>query len=1150
MNKKITILLVVLVVSVSNIYAQQQFPKIFPNPNSTGYSKYGYSQADSGFLFTKRDTFVAKFPTLILHNDNKFYYSLGNGGSWQLVSSNGSSTEELCPPGWGDFGNNGDVITDQQDLMNILNTFQKKIVGKEDIDDENPINYFYNGGLTFQNLDSTVRDVMQVDYSNGSNFTTYNNRNNLMLQMNRISNFDASGIYGGIWRFNAATTGTHPSTPGSGFMIMTNFNDTNYANAGDNRMQVAFLKQTNKIYIRSYDGGSGTYGTWHNALDSVEAYSLFLMSTGVPILDGSLNIKSKAATPASPLSGLTLYVDGSNNFNYIKTDGLKFKLDLSTMVANTTVDVTQITTQGNTFNGINQLVKLNSSGYFPTIDGRNLTNLDIQNLSLGSGTARQVVSVNNAGTGVSWRSLALADISDDGDMALQTKTAVDIRGGVVYGLTRLAAPVATSGTNNNDIWINNSTNNLSFRIGSTDYKALTAENNLSGLTSTSTARTNLGITTWASNLVATTNPSAIRYIRINADNTVSLLDAATFLSAIGGSGGGGSGDMLAATYDPANIAQQVLGTTATQTVTNKNLTSGTNTFPTLNQNTTGSAAKWTTARNLAGNSVDGSANIAFTNAFIVQGTSDAGLTGAQFLGALGTGIVKNTTTTGVLSIATAGTDYLTPTGSGTGLSGVALLGSNNTFTGTNTFNNDIGGTKWSIFNSTGRIVLDNSSISSDGSGALTAISFIGALTGNASTATTWATGRTVSITGDLAYTSGSLNGSGNVTGTGTLATVNSDVGTYTNSTVTVNAKGLITAISSGSTPEVPLTFSSGLTRSSNTITNDLITGKAGGQTIVGDINAGGNLILTSTSNATKGFIYLGAATTTAYDGTNGRFGIGTGTPSSFLHVVGTTEQVRFGYDAGDYMTISVASTGAVTFDNVGSTNTFTFSRSLITSSGIQTNSAGTGASFAIPSGTGANTTTNSNIIFGGAATVSYRGNMRGSTTASLSANHSFANMVMGVVNATGAATGTHAVGTNLAIKAPTFTSGGATLTDFSSLYIDAAPTGGTNNWAMHIAAGNIKIFGKIVYDATLTASGTTGNQTINKPSGTVNIAAAGTSVVVTNSLITTSSLVRAWVMTNDANKSYVYAVVPASGSATIYVTAPAAEIKVGFVVEN
>lgn len=67
----------------------------------------------------------------------------------------------------------------------------------------------------------------------------------------------------------------------------------------------------------------------------------------------------------------------------------------------------------------------------------------------------------------------------------------------------------------------------------------------------------------------------------------------------------------------------------------------------------------------------------------------------------------------------------------------------------------------------------------------------GSITGNAGTATALATGRTISITGDMTYTSGSFDGTGNVTGTGTLATVNSNVGTYTK--ITINAKGLATA---------------------------------------------------------------------------------------------------------------------------------------------------------------------------------------------------------------------------------------------------------------------------------------------------------------------------------------------------------------------
>lgn len=51
------------------------------------------------------------------------------------------------------------------------------------------------------------------------------------------------------------------------------------------------------------------------------------------------------------------------------------------------------------------------------------------------------------------------------------------------------------------------------------------------------------------------DPSAITFPRVNADNSVSLLDAATFRTAIGA--GTGNGDMLAATYDPAGGAVQV-----------------------------------------------------------------------------------------------------------------------------------------------------------------------------------------------------------------------------------------------------------------------------------------------------------------------------------------------------------------------------------------------------------------------------------------------------------------------------------------------------------------------------------------------------------------------------------------------------------------
>ena len=62
----------------------------------------------------------------------------------------------------------------------------------------------------------------------------------------------------------------------------------------------------------------------------------------------------------------------------------------------------------------------------------------------------------------------------------------------------------------------------------------------SGASTPAGARTNFGATTVGSNLFTLANPSAVTYMRINADNSVSTLDAATFRTAIGAGTGNGT----------------------------------------------------------------------------------------------------------------------------------------------------------------------------------------------------------------------------------------------------------------------------------------------------------------------------------------------------------------------------------------------------------------------------------------------------------------------------------------------------------------------------------------------------------------------------------------------------------------------------------
>jgi hypothetical protein len=93
-----------------------------------------------------------------------------------------------------------------------------------------------------------------------------------------------------------------------------------------------------------------------------------------------------------------------------------------------------------------------------------------------------------------------------------------------------------------------------------------------------------------------------------------------------------------------------------------------------------------------------------------------------------------------------------------------------------------------------------------------------------------------------------------------------------------------------------------------------------------------------------------------------------------------------------------------------------------------------------------------------------------------------------------------------------------------------------------------QLWARVNSPSTVTPSGTTGAQTINQRSGSVNFAAGSSSLTVTNSLVTAESVVIATVGANDTTMKSV-AVATTDGSFTLHANAaPTSETRVNWLV--
>lgn len=213
----------------------------------------------------------------------------------------------------------------------------------------------------------------------------------------------------------------------------------------------------------------------------------------------------------------------------------------------------------------------------------------------------------------------------------------------------------------------------------------------------STGRTSLGGTTVGQNMFTLTNPSAITFPRFNADNTISALTASAFRTAIGAGTGdgtvtsvtgtspvvssGGTTPAISLASGYGDTQNPYASKTANWFLAAPNGSAGAPTFraivaadiPTLNQNTTGTAA------NVTGVVAVANGGSGQTTAQAAMNTFAGAVTSGQYLRGNGTNVVmsaiqpadvptlnQNTTgtaanVTGVVAIANGGTGQTTQT---------------------------------------------------------------------------------------------------------------------------------------------------------------------------------------------------------------------------------------------------------------------------------------------------------------------------------------------------------------------------------------------------------------------------------------------------------------------------------------------------------
>ena len=482
-----------------------------------------------------------------------------------------------------------------------------------------------------------------------------------------------------------------------------------------------------------------------------------------------------ATTGTSTGSGVTKILSGGSNVTLSPTSGVG---DVTISVTSGgSGTVTEVKGQGSV-NGITLTGDVTTSGYL-TLGGTlgSIANTQLSNSTItiagnstalgGTVTQDQITGLSATTAGIvkhttSANTLTLATAGTD--YSAGTSSLVT---GIVKSTTSTGALSIAAASDINSTLGTQSANAVYAGPSSGTTPANPAFRSLvnADLPTVAIAHGGTGVTTTPTNgqlLIGNTSTSGYNLATLTGAGTVSITNGPGTIT-ITGSGGGGGGSVTQVNQG-TGIALSPNPITTTGTVA------------------LGSA--------YAGNGIGTVNGIAKGNGTGTITAASAGTDYSAGTSALATGVLKSTTTTGALSIAggsdlnstfgsqTANTFYAAPNGSSGTPSFRAIVASDVPTLNQNT-------------------------------------------TGSAATLTT---GRTIAITGDLGYTSPAFDGSGNVTATGTLATITTAAGPIGSSTVTpvitIDAKGRVTALSSA-------TIANGGLPSGATTSQSLLQGASG-----------------------------------------------------------------------------------------------------------------------------------------------------------------------------------------------------------------------------------------------------------------------------------------------------------------------------------